>query len=180
MLLVTGVLMSAGACVSVTSRTAAVTAPSSAGAGRFTECSLRALHVSLGTGGVAAGTDYRQLQFQNRGHGACTVRGYPSLNFTDGSGLQVGRSAVPIDLTGRPVTTVTVARGHFANAAVGVSDAYDYPTDICQPAATSYLRISLPGERSSVLLAYPATVCTAAGDVIATPFRPGRSPTPVG
>jgi RNA polymerase sigma-70 factor (ECF subfamily) len=150
-------------------------------------CRTSQLALSLGRGGVALGTSYRQVVFQNRGPAACTLTGYPGLSFADSAGHQLGLSALAVNLTSQPITTVTLAPGGFANASVGIVSPGNYQTtpqpssSTCHPAQASYLRVYPPNQRNAVLLAFPADVCsTASGRPLVTPTRPGRSDTAVG
>jgi hypothetical protein len=150
-------------------------------------CRTSQLALSLGRGGVALGTSYRQVDFQNRGPTACSLTGYPGLSFTDRVGHQLGPPALPVNLTNQPITTVTLAPGGFANASVGIVSPGNYQTtpqpssSTCRPAHVSYLRVYPPNQRNAVLLAFPADVCTtASGRALVTPSRPGRSDTAVG
>jgi hypothetical protein len=52
-------------------------------------CRASQLRVSQGRGGAAAGTAYEQLVFTNLGHGACLLRGYPTIAAIDPGGRRV-------------------------------------------------------------------------------------------
>lgn len=132
-------------------------------------CRTDRLAITLGRAGAAAGTAYKQVLFQNRGRNVCTLRGYPGISFLDRRGRQVGMSAT--DEAGVRVETVTLTPQGYADSEFGVSSPVDYqtPTSTCRPAATAYVRIYPPGQRTAVTISYDTEVCTVKARPLVTP-----------
>lgn len=138
------------------------------------------LSVTLGTTGAAAGTYYQQLLFRNTGARPCALDGYPGVSFTDAGGRQVGPAAKRSNVTGQPITAVVLDANQYANAAVGIPTAQNYPSANCHPVATTGLRVFPPGSFRSVVLSFKTTVCTTGPwKALVTPVRAGRSSTAV-
>lgn len=144
-------------------------------------CTIAVLSVTLGTNGAAAGTEYQQLLFRNIGASPCALVGYPGVSFTDAAGRQVGPAAARSNVTGQAITAVVLGAHEYANAAVGIPTAQDYPAANCHPVATTGLRVFPPGSFQSVVVAFKTTVCTTGQwKALVTPVRAGRSSTAVG
>jgi hypothetical protein len=58
-------------------------------------------------------------------------------------------------------SVVTLAPGQTANALLRITQAMNYPTATCAPAATTYLQIYPPNQTTPIYLAYKSTGCTS-------------------
>lgn len=153
---------------------------SAVGTRRSPRCRSSQLTVTLGRGGVAAGTSYQQIDFRNVGAATCTLYGYPSLIFLSHA-LHAGRPAKSLNVTGDTVQVVSVAPGQTAHASMGVETAMNFPTTTCRPATTTKIRIALPGEPAGWTFMQTNMICTRGpSSTLITPFAPGQPATAVG
>jgi uncharacterized protein DUF4232 len=106
--------------------------------------------------------------FKNSSSSACTLAGYPGVSFLDAAGRQVGEPAQRSATGGAP-STVTVAPGQTAYAALGVVDP---GVANCTPATASAVRVYPPGETT-------ATDVPTAGIMVCGSGRPPASIGPV-
>lgn len=132
-------------------------------------CATERLTLSLGPANGAAGTVYYNLMFRNSSSSPCTLAGYPGVSFLDSSGRQVGEPAQRSPTGGAP-STVTVAPGQTAYAALGVVDP---GVANCTPATASAIRAYPPGQTTA------AEVRTAGAITICGSGRPPASIGPV-
>jgi hypothetical protein len=137
--------------------------------------------VRLGVSGAGLGTAYQQVDLRNISATTCVLTGYPTVVFLDGAGRPVGQPAAPTNLLGIPIGPVTLAPGQVGHASIGVATAANYPAATCQPATTSTIRISIPGDPTGTIVQDRETVCsTSTVSTLVTPFRPSQPPTPIG
>jgi hypothetical protein len=120
-------------------------------------CRTANLSVSLGPPNGAAGTIYYEIAFRNDSASTCVLYGYPGVSFLDRSNEQIG---APVQRNTQPHTTVSLAPGATAYAALGVTDP-DIPP--CPAATPKTVRIFPPNETVPALVAATAgmTVCAA-------------------
>jgi hypothetical protein len=146
-------------------------------------CSISDLTVTLGRGGAAAGTAYRQIDFRNRTTKQCTLNGYPRAVFFNSLGAQVGRSSYRVNVTGQAIKTVILEPGHYANAAIATPTAVNYPPQQCNRKSTANVRVYPLNQRDFVQLPLGVSICTIgprSDGAFTTPVRAGRSKTAVG
>lgn len=125
-------------------------------------CSTDELTISLGPGGVAAGTWAALLEFTNRG-AACTMSGWPkvagitaagaSTPATDRSGAMDG-----LDASGTPHVILQPGQ----QAGIDLSGADTGSGGSC-PASYRQLRVSAPGDAASVTI--PADLAATSGSL---------------
>jgi Protein of unknown function (DUF4232) len=146
-----------------TSSPHAIAAPSTSKeetGGAAAGCATADLRIKAGTGEGAAGSLYQTLDFTNIGSSACTLYGYPGVSLAAGTpAAQVGLAASRSTTTGP--TLVTLKPGQTGNAVLRITQALNYPSATCSPAATTYLRIYPPNQTSSIDLAFKSTGCTS-------------------
>jgi hypothetical protein len=138
-----------------TSPASGPTATTPAGPG---PCQSSALKVTLGKGGVAAGTAYYQILFTNDSTAGCTLYGFPGVSFTGETyAVQVGPAATR-NPTSHP-TLVTLAPGAVASAQISVVDAQNYPPGPCGLTTASGVLVYPPNLTSSVGLPFNGYTC---------------------
>lgn len=137
-------------------KTAAPTGSPVAGGG----CATENLHLSLGTGGAAAGTFYFPIVFTNIGTSSCTLRGFPGVSYTTSDHTRIGRPATEDGAAG-PNKLVTLAPGAKASARVAQPTAEDYPSSKCHAETSALLKVYPPGERTAAYLSEQAKVCSS-------------------
>ncbi|MGH7175419.1 MAG: DUF4232 domain-containing protein [Minisyncoccia bacterium] len=124
----------------------------------FPTCAMTNLHASLtGQGNGTAGTIYYTLKIENAST-ACTVPPIAVRGYSFSSHSAVGPWS-RVDITSS--TRATVAHGHAAYVALGVTDTLNYPTALCAPANVTGLLVAASSKRSvtqTVRLA--VSVCT--------------------
>jgi Protein of unknown function (DUF4232) len=122
-------------------------------------CATKTLTATLGPGSGAAGSVYYPIEFTNASGTTCTLYGYPGVSFVTSSGAQVGAAATE-DPT-YPRRLVTLAPGATAHAELRITDALNYPSSTCQPAAVHLLRVYPPGQASALHLNLTTTACSS-------------------
>jgi hypothetical protein len=160
--------------------TTTTTSPPTTTVNALAGCSTLDLDVTVGVGGAAAGTSYLQIDFQNRSSQACTLIGYPGVSLLNNFDSQIGDTTAWVNETGMPITSVTLAPGQYANAAVGIPDPHNFPSGLCNMETTNAIEIIPPNLSIGVLLPLHTQVCTTEnGRSYATPVRAGRPATPL-
>jgi len=124
-------------------------------------CLSRELRLSLGREEVGGEHYDHPVIFTNIGPETCSMQGYPSIAYVNAAGARVGATVDPVP-DRRPL--VILAAGHATTAllvqiGVGVYADCAYPT---QTASTSALRVSPPGDRSSLSMPLRTNVCRSA------------------
>ena len=145
------------AAASTRASAATAQASSSSAPASAPSCSTSSLHITLGAGGAAAGTDFTVLDFTNGGTSACTIFGFPGVSLTNSSGAQIGAAATRNP--SKPSALITLAPGAKANATLGVANAENYPASACKPTAAAKLKIFPPNQTQAVELPFTATGC---------------------
>jgi Domain of unknown function (DUF4232) len=123
-------------------------------------CATSDLHITVGNGGAAAGTDFTVLDFTNSGTSTCTLYGFPGVSLTDSAGTQVGAAATRNP--SQASTLVTLAPGAKANAMLGVGNAENYPTTACKPTTTAQLKVFPPNQTAAIEVPFSTTGCAVA------------------
>jgi Protein of unknown function (DUF4232) len=115
-------------------------------------CPTSELGVRAGATNAAAGSELAEYAFVNRGHGSCTLYGYPHLTLLEGA-------AAPLATTDRDASAgfdgvrerlVTLAHGQEAWFGVYFADRTGYGNLTCPTAAR--LRFTPPGSSRSITL----------------------------
>ena len=123
-------------------------------------CATRDLQAKAGVAQGAAGSVYQVIDFTNISNVTCTMYGYPGVSLAGGTPVaQVGVAASRSTVAAPSV--VTLAPGQTANALLRITEALNYPSATCSPAATTYLQIYPPGQTTPIYLAYRSTGCTS-------------------
>jgi hypothetical protein len=123
-------------------------------------CATRDLQAKAGVAQGAAGSVYQVIDFTNISDATCTMYGYPGVSLAAGTPVaQVGAAASRSTVAGPSV--VTLAPGQTANALLRITQALNYPSATCSPAATTYLQIYPPGQTTPIYLAYQSTGCAS-------------------
>ena len=129
-------------------------------------CRTANLNVTAGAAQGAAGTQYFELQFKNRGGAPCTMNGFPGVSFLDRAGHQIGEPASRNVVTH---DTITLHPSVTAYATVGVGNP---GVTGCTGVPPAEIRVFPPNETAAVLVAPPSglLVClTAPGTPIVGP-----------
>jgi hypothetical protein len=143
----------------VSARAVASPVPSASGGGPG-GCATRDLQAKAGVAQGAAGSTYQVIDFTNISNVTCTLYGYPGVSLASGTpAAQVGAAASRSTVAAPSV--VTLAPGQTANALLRITQAMNYPTATCAPAATTYLQIYPPNQTTPIYLAYKSTGCTS-------------------
>lgn len=142
-------------------------------ASRPAECATSELRVTLSPASAAAGTAYQLIDFENQGGSTCTMQGYPGISFVDASGNQIGQSAARENLAGESTVAVTLQPGQVATAYMGLGDAYNFPTQTCEPTTAAGLRVFPPDQLDSVVVPSSWVLCASGLDVpVVAPVQP--------
>jgi hypothetical protein len=138
----------------------AASAPTGAAPAGAAACSSSNLHITLGNGGAAAGTDFTVLDFTNVGASPCTLYGFPGVSMTNSAGAQIGAAATRNPSQASAVITLTP--GAKANATLGVGNAENYPATACKPTATARLKVFPPNQTQAIEVPFSTTGCAVA------------------
>lgn len=112
-------------------------------------------------GGGAAGSRYMNLTFTNSGSTPCSLSGYPSVNYVDAQGNQVGAAAK--QAAEWTSSGAVIGAGESATATLRETRAGLYDAASCQPTQAAGYRVSIPGTSSSLVLNFPAEACSTSG-----------------
>lgn len=107
-------------------------------------CTLSAVKVSLDSAndGVAAGSAYVPLEFENVSASPCSLPSYPTVTLAAGAGgPDIGTPAAQQDATA--VQAVVLAPGQLAHAWLQIINAANYPAAACQPVSAGGLLVGL-------------------------------------
>jgi hypothetical protein len=166
-------LTAAGAAVAALGAAGAVVAasPASASTG-IQRCGTNDLKVTLVYDNGGAGNLYYKLNFENTGHYACQLYGYPGVSAVDAHGMRLGPAA------GRnpagPKQYVYIAAGHMAHSTVHYVQALNYDPTACEPKPATDLEVYPPEDRYSEKVPFSMDVCTTSIGVLdVTPVQLG-------
>ncbi len=99
-------------------------------------CTAANLHLSVGTTGGAAGTEYTHLIVVNQGNASCTVAGFPAVFLTDASNNPLGSGAGLSTMNA--TQAITLNPGKTAHVIVAFPDHNNFSTpDVCGSASTN-------------------------------------------
>jgi hypothetical protein len=136
--------------------------PNAAGSGGTPGCATRDLKATVGVAQGAAGSVYQVIDFTNIGTASCSLYGYPGIALAGGSPVtQIGAAASRSPQAGPAL--VTLKPGAVANTLLRITEAQNYPTSKCSPAASTYLQIYPPNQTTPIYLGYKSTGCSATG-----------------
>lgn len=173
--------LTAAACASTAEPTSSDSlpppAPAATSPAATASCRTGELKVSLGPGGVAAGTWAALLEFTDTGAAACTMTGWAAV-----AGITAAGTTAPatnrtgsmdgLDASGVPHVTLQPN----GKAGIDISGADNAPGGGPCPAAYSKLRVSAPGDSASVTVsASPAEFSgglPCCGAITASPVHP--------
>jgi len=117
-------------------------------------------HLTLGKGASdgTAGTLYWHAVITNTGDYACRLAGYPAAFMTDAAGVSAGAVSNALYT---PALVTLAAHGGKAHAVIGLPDsgAFDPGSVTCTAAATSKLKLYLPGLATPVEAAFGESAC---------------------
>lgn len=103
----------------------------------------------LGAPSGAAGSTQVPLIFTNTSDAACTLEGYPTVEFVgDGNGTQIGATAMQDAST--VVALVTIEPGNSAMATLTITDAAN--VDDCSPVTPDGFRVIPPGSNDAFFI----------------------------
>jgi hypothetical protein len=129
------------------------------GSDALPRCATGELSASLGEGGAAAGSVYRQLVFTNTGARACELRGFPGVSYVTGDdGHQVGPAA---EMAGERGGQVPIAPGGTARAQLRLVNVQNYDPAACSPTPVRGLRVYPPGDTAALYVPMEGTGCAA-------------------
>ncbi|TCK23019.1 DUF4232 domain-containing protein [Pseudonocardia endophytica] len=134
------------------------------GGAAATRCTTPELKASLGKAEGAAGSVHQELVLTNTSGRTCTLRGFPGVSYTQGSGLfQLGPSAAMVGPRGGDVR---LAPGGSAGADLKLTNVQNYDAAACRPAPSNGLRVYPPGDTASLIVVRKGTGCagTPPGD----------------
>ena len=125
-------------------------------------CQAPSLVVWLDTNGNgAAGSTYYNLQFTNLSGSACELVGFPGVSAVGLGGSQVGLAAAR-SLPGGAVA-IRLAPGATATSVIRLTDAANFPSQVCHEVMAAGLRVYPPGATASKLVPYPFEACSSTG-----------------
>ena len=145
-------------------------------------CATRDLQAKAGIAQGAAGSVYQVIDFTNISNVTCTLYGYPGVSLAAGTPVTQVGAAASRSTVAAPAT-VTLAPGQTANALLRITQALNYPSATCSPAATTYLQIFPPGPPTGRPQTPGWSRCPSARSSTCSPppsASPGRPPTPPG
>lgn len=120
-------------------------------------CNYSAIHIAAEVSNGAAGSRYITLTYTNTGAAPCSLVGWPSVSYVDGSGQPIGAPAAPAaEWTS---SGEIVAPGSSAQATLREARANLYG-DACQAVTAAGYRVGIPGTDQSLVLALPAEACS--------------------
>ena len=125
-------------------------------------CATRDLKATVGVAQGAAGSVYQVVDFTNIGTASCSLYGYPGIALAGGSPVSQIGAAASRSSQAAPAL-VTLAPGGVANTLLRITQAQNYPTSKCHPAASTYLQIYPPNQTTPTYLGYKSTGCSATG-----------------
>ncbi len=160
---------SATPAVGLSSPSATTSAPETtpSASGGPGSCQGKALKVTLGKGGAAAGTAYYPILFTNVSTATCTLYGFPGVSFTGETyQVQVGPAATRNHSS--PEAVVTLAPGAVGSALIAVADAQNYPPGSCGLTTASGILVYPPNLTTSVGLPFNGYTCVNAKDHVLT------------
>jgi hypothetical protein len=133
------------------------------------QCEQSQLRLSAGPGGAAAGTYYNAVVFTNVSDDACSLFGYPGVEFVDAGGAHLPTR--PHHMTDVPRESVVLAaQGGKAFARLASASANPSGPEPCQEVAG--LDVIAPGLTEQVLVPDVATYCLD-GFIEVWPVVPG-------
>jgi Protein of unknown function (DUF4232) len=145
-------------------------------------CQSSAMKVTLdeSAGGVAAGSSYVPLQFENTSSSPCTLPSYPQVSFASGSaGPDIGLPAAQAQGQSDTTKTVTLAPGQTAYAWLRIMDAAAFPASACKPVTAQGLRVSFAASTSTAFIAEAMQACQGSpqgGSILAVyPMQSGHA-----
>jgi hypothetical protein len=109
--------------------------------------------------GFAGGIGY-ELQFTNITHHACSMEGFPNVTAVNVAGHRIG---APATHSGSAGSIVDVSAGATVKATWLVTDTANIPVATCQPTTAAGIRVSAPFARTSDVIPFPFSVCSAPG-----------------
>lgn len=123
-------------------------------------CDYGQIHISaeVAPGGGAAGSRYMNITFTNSGSSPCSLSGYPSVNYVDSNGNQIGASAQ--QAAEWTSSGSVLGSGESAVAPLRETRAGLYDQNSCQPTQAAGYRIGIPGTSSSLVMNFPAEACS--------------------
>jgi hypothetical protein len=117
-------------------------------------CATSQLDLVAGTPNSGAGSVFVPLEFTNTGDETCAILGYPGVSLVSAdTDEQIGAPATRGPEHGEP-TMLELSPGDTATADLRITRAENYPTETCDPAPTSGLRVYPPNQRASLFLPY--------------------------
>jgi hypothetical protein len=138
------------------------------------------VQVSLDTAnyGVAAGSAYVPLNFENVSASPCSMPSYPAVTLAAGAGGPViGAPAAQQDPT--EVQAIVLAPGHLSHAWLQIINAANYPPAACQPVTAGGLLVGLASGAQPSFVADSVPACahlTAATPLLSVfPMRAGQA-----
>jgi hypothetical protein len=103
-----------------------------------------------GGGGAAGHTDVR-IEFTNTSSQSCSMHGFPGVSFVgDNNGTQIGAPAQRE--SGAPESTVDLAPGGTAYAALLIANAQNYDAATCQPTPVDGFRVYPPNSTTALFV----------------------------
>jgi hypothetical protein len=113
--------------------------------------------VDISQASAAAGHIYYPLDFTNTGSHACTLRGYPGVSATTGSGGHLGRAAARNPIY--RAKTVTIPAGGTAHAYLFWVEVLNFSPSACKLGTASLLKVYPPNRKSAADAFFSLQVC---------------------
>lgn len=123
----------------------------------ITNCDASNLSLSMGQTDGTAGTLYKHAVITNNGSQSCTLSGYPVAMLLDSHSMTLGSPATPNPLY--PITTITLAHGQQASTILGFPEAGNFPNPGTCSAASTTLKLVLPGSTQYLTTALVENSC---------------------
>jgi hypothetical protein len=115
------------------------------------------------------------IDIRNIGSVACSVDGYPLVNFVASSGASVGQMSMRSGETGPEM--IVLGTGAVASSTVWTMNPGVPDVSYCQPASATEVRLRLPGDAAELSAVVAGSICAAHSDVSSTPFVAGDTVT---
>jgi hypothetical protein len=137
-------------------------------------CTQEQLRITAGRGGVGLGHYYAPIVFRNISVVACSLRGFPGVQFVAPEGHAMATH--PVHETTIVIKTVALPPGKAASAMLSGSDFG--PNGGASPCpGVSGVRIIAPGLTTQVFVPADVDDC-GGGDIFVSPMQPGPRPQP--
>jgi hypothetical protein len=165
--------------LSSTTTLPATASTSSSEAQTVSACLASALSASATQGSGEGGHDAVVVVFSNISPRACSLHGYPTTAWFDGSGGVHLHATVTQEVPSGPIATVTLSPGQKAATTVW-TDNPDVPSQpSCSPVTAIAVAVETPADTRVLMAPIGITVCSTNNNIGTTPITPGTAQSPI-